>query len=64
MNVRNRDTVRVPAGYDATLRITGWHPARKSCPQGCCARGQGDRNTYWIHDVGGGKNVLCTTNSR
>ncbi len=23
MNVRNRDTAKVPAGYDATLRITG-----------------------------------------
>lgn len=64
MNVWSCDAEKVPAGFNATLRITGYHRAQKSYPQGYCARSQGDRNYYWIYDVDGGKNVLCTTYSR
>ncbi|MFE5092843.1 serine/threonine protein kinase [Streptomyces sp. NPDC056638] len=61
MNVWNCDASKVPSGYNATLQITGYHRAQQSYPRGYCSRGQGDRNSYWIYDVDGGKNVLCTT---
>lgn len=61
MNVWSCDASKVPSGYNATLQITGYHRAQKSYPRGYCARSQGDRNSYWIYDVDGGKNVLCTT---
>ncbi|MGW3740662.1 serine/threonine protein kinase [Streptomyces sp. NPDC005146] len=61
MNVWSCDAAKVPSGYNATLQITGYHRAQKSYPRGYCARSQGDRNSYWIYDVDGGKNVLCTT---
>ncbi|MGY4903596.1 serine/threonine-protein kinase [Streptomyces sp. 900116325] len=61
MNVWSCDAAKVPSGYNATLQITGYHRAQKSYPRGYCARSQGDRNNYWIYDVDGGKNVLCTT---
>ncbi|MFE7355047.1 serine/threonine protein kinase [Streptomyces sp. NPDC057543] len=61
MNVWSCDAAKVPSGYNATLQITGYHRAQKSYPRGYCSRSQGDRNSYWIYDVDGGKNVLCTT---
>ncbi|MFF9648139.1 serine/threonine-protein kinase [Streptomyces sp. NPDC014622] len=64
MNVWSCDAEKVPAGFNATLRITGYHRAQKTYPQGYCSRSRDDRNYYWIYDVDGGKNVLCTTYSR